>query len=337
MDLSSSYAGVALRSPVVIGASPLALDIDRIKDFAAHRAGAIVLPSIFEEQINKDQLRKLAPAHSDAMRDALPTFEPDLDTYNGGTEGYLRSIEAAKSASEIPVIASANGVTTGPWMKYAAQIESAGADAIELNLYHYEADPHRFAADIEKELIERVSHFCGETKLPVAVKLLPQFTCLPNVAFRIAGAGARSLCLFGQSPSFDSRGAGHVGYRWRLTTRAELRVCLEGIRQVRGTVHNLTLAASGGIQTSEDALTAIGLGADVVMVTSAIYQQGSTLIEKICDGLTEEMTKRKLLNLSELIGTQGNGFNPFPEATRRQAYSSSIAEVSKSDVEPKTD
>jgi dihydroorotate dehydrogenase (fumarate) len=330
MDLTSSYAGITVRSPIVIGASPLALDIDRIKDLASHGAGMIVMPSIFEEQISKAQLDPMIPASS-------TPFEPDLDAYNGGTEGYLRNIESAKSAVDVPIVANINALTSGPWMRYAKSLESAGADAIEVNLYHYEVDPHRFAEDVEKDLVTRVSSLCGETKLPVAIKLLPQFTCLPNVAYRIAGAGAKSVCLFGQSPSFDLRGAGHVGYRWRLTTQADRRVSWEAIRQVRAAVRNLTLAASGGIQSYEDALVALELGADVVMITSAIYQQGGSLIEKIRQGLAAEMTKRQLRSLRELIGSQGSGFNPYPESARRRSFSSSIVEFSEVDIEPKGD
>lgn len=338
MDLTSSYAGLKIRSPVVIGASPLTSDLDRIRDFALRGAGAVVMPSIFEEQINRTQWGQITPSPSQAeIQPPLPKFEPDLDAYNGGAQGYLRRIEAAKSAVDLPIVASINAMSTGTWMRYAEELESAGADAIELNLYHYEADPHRFAADIEKDLIGRVTAFCSQTRLPVAVKLLPQFTCLPNMAFRLAGAGALSLCLFGQSPAFDVRAAGHVGYRWRLTTRSDLRVCLEGIRQVCGKIHNLTLAASGGIQSAADAVTALELGAHVVMITSAIYRQGGVLIEQIREALEAEMTKRELLSLSELIGLQASGFHPFPEAARRMAFSFALAETVGDEIEPKED
>ncbi len=337
MKLTSNYAGIEIASPIMVGASPLALDVDRVKELAAHGAGAIVMPSIFEEQIVESQLRESTP-HADTGVDQqtfgpLPKSGPDLDVYNGGVAGYLRSIQAAKEATEIPVFANINCLTTGSWMSYAKDLESAGADAIELNLYHYEVDPDRFAEEIEKVLVDRVSRFCDESPLPVAVKLLPQYTCLPNVAFRISGAGAKSVCLFGQSPAFYLTATKHIGYRWRLTTRADLRSCLEGIHQVRGVSHNLTLAASGGIQSPDDALTAFRLGADVVMLTSVVYQQGGAVIETILDAVKEELKNRRMSAIQELIGSQSGGFNPYPEAVRRQDYTASLAELNTGEME----
>lgn len=333
MELTSQYAGIQIGCPVVIGASPMAVDPKRLRELGDHGVGAIVMPSLFEEQIVKDWLGKKFPPGAVPLSDPSPTFGPDLDAYNGGVDGYLRAIEQAKSTARVPIIANLNCVTSGPWMQIADELESAGADAIELNLYHYEVDPHRFAEDVEKDLMRRVSELCDASPLPVAIKLLPQFTCLTNVAYRIAGAGAKSLCLFGQNPDFDFRASGHVGYRWRLTTSQDLRGTLEGIRQVHGRIHNLTLAASGGIHSAEDALVAFELGANAVMLTSAIYRHGIGIVDEIRDALDKEIRSRGLAELSEFVGSQGCGFNPLPEEARRQEYSASLAEIARTMTE----
>lgn len=329
MDISSSYAGVRLVSPIVVGASPLALDIDRVRDLAAHGAGAIVLPSIFEEQITEARFvlpRPSAQPWADtATQDSISTHIADLDAYNGGTTRYLHSIEATKAVISIPLIASISCATTGEWMDYAKQIQDAGADAIELNVYHYAVDPHQFADDIERDLVERVSQFCSRSGLPISVKLLPQFTSLANVVFRMAGAGAKSVCLFGQFPAFETERSGRIGSQWRLTTKVDFRTCAAGISQVRAAAHNLTLAANGGIHNATDALTAMQLGADVVVLTSAIYRQGSEIITKIRDELIATMEQHRLISLDEFIGSQHGGYDPFPELTRRQEYLSAIA------------
>jgi dihydroorotate dehydrogenase (fumarate) len=330
MNLSSTYAGLELTSPVIVGASPLALDAERLKQLVGHGAGAVVMPSIFEEQISHAESGGTLFAGGDTTATQqypdLLTFRPQLDAYNGGTEGYLKNIEAAKTAVDAPIIASVNCITTGSWMQYAQRIELAGADALELNLYHYEVDPHRFAEDIERELLDRVSVFCSVTKLPVSVKLLPQFTALANMAYRIAGAGAKGVCLFGQSPRLGVDSKNRKSYRWPLTSNSELRVCLEGIRIVYGAVHNLSIAASGGIQSTEDAIDAIQLGANVVMITSTIYQQGASVVKEICDGVCSHLNECKMSSLSELIGSKSRGFNPYPEAFRRQDYTLAVTE-----------
>lgn len=335
MNLSSTYAGLELISPVIVGASPLALDTELLKQLVGFGSGAVVMPSIFEEQISHAEPGQNsaggpetgpAPLYPDLL-----TYRPQLDAYNGGTEGYLRHIEAAKSAVDVPIIASVNCMTTGPWMKYAERIQRAGADAIELNLYHYEVDPHQFAEDIERELLHRVSEFCSLTTLPVSVKLLPQFTALANMAYRIAGAGARGVCLFGQSPRLGVDSRNRKSYRWPLTSNSELRVCLEGVGIVHGAVHNLSIAASGGVQMTEDVIDAIQIGADVVMITSSIFQQGASVIGEICDGLRKHLHQRKFSSLSELVGIKSSGFNPYPEAFRRQDYTTAVTELVMSD------
>ena len=331
MNLSSTYAGLDLVSPVIVGASPLALDSERLKQLVDFGAGAVVMPSIFEEQINHAESLGTPPPEADNAPEPyypdLLTYRPQLDAYNGGTERYLQHIQSAKSAVDVPVIASVNCMTTGPWMRYVERIESAGADAVELNLYHYEVDPHQFAEDIERELLTRVSDFCALTRLPVSVKLLPQFTALANMTYRIAGAGAKGVCLFGQSPRLGVDKRNRKTCHWPLTSNSELRICLEGIGVVFGAVHNLSIAASGGIRSTEDAIDAIQIGASVVMITSSIYQQGAAVVEEICEGVSKHLNECQLSSLSELVGLKACGFNPYPEAYRRQDYTKAVTEV----------
>lgn len=340
MDLKTSYAGIQLDSPIVVGASPLALDVERVQNLADQGAGAIVMPSIFEEQIADSEHRVPNAQSPESINRtggrSIPRSGPDLDNYNGGPNGYLQSIEKIKAVVDLPVIASISCASTGDWMGYADRIRDAGADAIELNAYHYEVDPHRFADDIERDLIDRIAQFCSQSPLPVAAKILPQFTCLANVAYRIAGAGAKSVCLFGQFPSVESRASGQIEFRWRITSPADFRNTAAGIMQVRGAAHNLTIAASGGIHAAADAIAAIQLGADVVMLTSAIYRQGGKFMKNVHDEIVSTMNKQKWIALSDMIGSRHSGFDSFPEATRRREFSSAIASFSSA-AEPRKD
>lgn len=335
MDLSSSYAGLELRSPIVVGSCPLTLEIGRIAEFADAGVGAIVMPSIFEEQITRDQFGFVAEPIRSITGETLPSSDPDWDSYNGGTENYLRSIERAKGVDLVPIIASINCISTEGWSRYVGRLESAGADAIELNLFHYEIDPDRFAEDVESELLARVHYLIDATALPVAVKLIPNFTCLANFTCRISGAGAKSVCLFGQAPVFEPRQVDRVSqgdrveHHWRLTNHSDLRVVLEAVHQIRSAVPGLTIAASGGIQNSGDAIAAVQLGADVVMLTSALYRNGPNVIREIHAAIEVELAHKRQLSFRELVGSNFAGFDAFPKRTRREQYSTSVTELAR--------
>ena len=329
MNLSSSYAGLCLHSPVVVGSCPLALDIDRVKEFADAGAGAIVMPSIFEEQIIRDQFGFSAEPIRSVTGEPLPISDPDWDSYNGGTEEYLRSIERATQAVEVPVIASVNCVSKDGWGIYLSRLEGAGAKAIELNLFHYECDPERFAEDVEKELLERVHYAHESTRLPLAVKLIPNFTCLANFACRIYGAGAKGVCLFGQAPVFEPQHGERVERHWRLTNHSDFRVALDAVHLVRNAVPSLSIAASGGIQSADDAVAAVQLGADVIMLTSAIYRNDSSIIGELVKAFESELVRSKRDTFSELVGSNFTGFDAFPQRTRREQYATSVTRLAQ--------
>jgi dihydroorotate dehydrogenase (fumarate) len=327
MNLSSSYAGLNLRSPIVVGSCPLTLEPDRVGDLVEMGAGAVVMPSIFEEQISRDQFGFAADPIRSSSGESLPGSDPDWDGYNGGTENYLRSIECVKALGLVPVIASINCISTEGWSEYVRRLESAGADAIELNLFHYEIDPDRFAEDVERELLARIQYVLDATRLPLSVKLVPSFTCLANFTCRIAGTGAKSVCLFGQAPVFEPRRVlddDSLENHWRLTNHSDLRVVLDAIHQVRTTVPGLTIAASGGIRNAIDAIAAIQLGADVVMLTSALYREGVAVIHDIYVAIEKELDKRKCKEFSGIVGSKLTGFDAFPVRTRREQYATSV-------------
>ena len=167
-NLESSYAGLAIQSPVVIGSCPLTLETSRVIEFAEAGAGAVVMPSIFEEQISRDQMEFVAypPLHI-ASGETLSISSPDLDRYNGGTDQYLQTIERHKASCSVPIIASINCVSGDCWAEYGQRLAAAGADAIEVNLFHYEVDPERFAEDVERELLTRIRYAVEATGLPL--------------------------------------------------------------------------------------------------------------------------------------------------------------------------
>ena len=195
-------------------------------------------------------------------------------------------------------------------------------------MFHYEVDPDRFASEIERDLLDRVHYVREATQLPVAAKLIPEFTCLANFCCRVAGAGAKSVCLFGQAPVVEPRYGDELESHWRLTNHADLRVTLDAVHRVRRSNRKLTIAASGGIQNPDDALAAIQLGADVLMLTSAIYRQGSGLIEQICDSIRNEMSRHRMDTFRELVGLALRGYDAFPERTRRQQYANQVTDLS---------
>jgi dihydroorotate dehydrogenase (fumarate) len=332
MDLSTTYAGLQLGSPVVIGSCPLSLDLEQVRLLVDAGAGAVVLPSVFEEQIVRDRFGFLP---TDAIlwkgSETMATADPDWDRYNGGTESYLESIVAIRNAIGVPVIASVNCVSDEGWSDYVKRIEDAGADAIEVNLFHYEVDPDRFADDVERDLLARIKYVRDSTCLPISVKLLPSFTSLANFVCRLSGAGAKSVCVFGQAPvfepCFDEDSEQQYACHWRLTNHSDLRVALDAVHLIHNAVPQISIAACGGVQDADDAIAAIQLGADVVMIASAVYRKGPPLVAEICKAIEKELIKHRCGNLQEFVGSKFCGFDAFPLHTRRQQYASAVTRL----------
>ncbi|MCG8649659.1 MAG: dihydroorotate dehydrogenase, partial [Pirellulales bacterium] len=260
-ELSTTYLGLTLPSPVIVGSCPLTIDPEAVRQMANCGAGAIVLPSILQEQI---EYRTFAGSES-PLDGPAPAYQPQHDDYNGGIDQYLKRISEHKALTRVPIIANMNGVKDGVWMEYAKQIQDSGADGIELNVPPAIADSSRSAEQIETELCGMVERLCQTVSIPVAVKLAPYFTNLAKVVRAVQSAGAAGVVLFAHQPMWDvCVDRLHWTTRWELTPVGSTGRTLEGIVRSRMGNSGVSVAASGGVRTSEDAMKSLIAGADAV-------------------------------------------------------------------------
>lgn len=307
-DLSARYLGLALPSPIVVGASPLTATAECARQLACCGAGALVLPSIFQEQLS--QYHGAAESSPSDMQASVgpQVYRPVYDSFDGGPEEYLRIVESVRRAVDIPVIASMNGWTGGSWLAFASEIEAAGADALELNLHNARFDRRISGEQLERWLIGDVRAACEIVSIPVAVKLEPFFTSLPNVASKLAAAGAAGLVLFGHEPQIDIRLDDlTLQLAWRLTPPGAIGLTLSGLLQVRPCCPDLSLASSGGIASGGDVIKTLLAGADVAMITSAVYRDGGGVIRSVHDGLVNFLECKRLATLAELCAHRSAG------------------------------
>ena len=301
--IDCQYLGLKLNSPVIVGACPLTIAPESLRQMATSGAGAIVLPSLFQEQF--------APPHQPALDRESSEF---LQTYNGGPDQYLPLLQQAKQASSLPVIASLNGYRAGEWLDFARSIESAGTDALELNIQPTIVSAHQSSAEIETALVELVRQVCSMVSIPVAVKLSRHFTNPANLAERLQQVGAAGLVLFAHEVKWDVaierlRWTSH----WELTPIDSLGPTLAGIIQTRVADLRLSIAASGGIRSAEDAAKAMLAGADAVMIVSEIYRSGPTAIGTIISGLQRHLEAGGFATLADFLAAR-------PTAERRTRH-----------------
>jgi dihydroorotate dehydrogenase (fumarate) len=281
--LTTTYLGLQLDSPVIVGSCPLTMEPEAVRQMADCGAGAIVFPSIMQEQIEHLNLLKTDPPSAVDRTGNQPQHEK----YNGGPENYLVRIQDLQSHTNIPIIASMSGATVGDWIGFANRIEASGADAIELNVPPVVHDPSRSSEQIESELCEFVQKVCGSVSIPVAVKLTGRFTNLARITRELRTYGADGVVVFAHQPQWDvCLDRLHWTLRWTLTPIESIGATLEGIVRARAGSLDLSIAASGGIRTSEDAIKTLIAGADAVMVTSEIYRDGPGVIRSIVDGIS---------------------------------------------------
>ncbi len=321
-DLTTTYLGLSLRSPLVPSASPLTGDLASLHQLEDAGAAAVVLPSLFEEQLVHDALEvhERLEWGTDSFSESSGWF-PTLDDYNTGPERYLGLIERAKAALRIPVIASLNAATPGGWIRFAKALEQAGADAIELNLYSVEADPSRSGADVENEEIDLVAAVRSTVGIPVAVKLSPFYTAFANVATRLAAAGADGLVLFNRfyQPDLDIHSR-EVVPRVDLSVSTELRLPLRWIAILRGRVGAASLAATTGVHTAVDVAKVLLAGADVAMLASALLRNGPGHLALIEAELEEWMAEEDYTSVAQLQGSASQQSVFDPSAFERANY-----------------
>ena len=320
-DLRSTYLGLQLKSPLVASASPLTGNLDSLRALEESGAAAVVLPSLFEEQIEHDEtmvdlvLERGAQSFGEAL-----TYFPEMDDYNTGPDSYVEHVAAAKAALSIPVIASINGVTPGGWIRYAELLQQAGADAIELNVYAVETDPYASAASVEDRTLRLVSRVRGALTVPLAVKVGPYYTAFANTAARLADAGAAGLVLFNRflQPDIDLVTM-TVKPELHLSRNEEMQLPLRWIAILRGRVP-ASLAATSGVQSGEDVVKLLLAGADAVMLASALLRQGPGLLQELTHALSAWMTEHDYSSVEQLKGSMSQETCGDPRAFERSQY-----------------
>jgi dihydroorotate dehydrogenase (fumarate) len=321
VDLRTRYLGLELKNPLVVSACPMTAKVETLCRLEEAGAAAAVMPSLFEEQIVHDQMEFFEyyedPANS--FREAL-TYFPELETYDPGPDSYLRGIEAAKAAATIPVIGSLNGTSKGGWIRYARMIQEAGADALELNIYLVATDPEQTATDVEARYLELVQAVRDSVSIPMAVKIGPFFSSLPNLARRLEVAGADGLVLFNRflQPDIDLETL-TVRPNLVLSTSDELRLPLRWIAILRGQL-GLSLAASSGVHTPQDVLKLLLAGADVTMTASALYQHGPEHIRRLLDGVQTWLVEKEYTSVAQMKGSVSQVNCRDPEGFERGNY-----------------
>jgi len=321
IDLSTSYLGLNLATPLVASASPLSRDLDGVRRLEDAGASAVVLYSLFEEQLRQEEVDLDYHLHAgtESFAESI-TFFPQASEFHTGPEGYLKHIRKCKAAVKIPIIASLNGSTLGGWTKFAAEIEKAGADAIECNIYSIATDPMLSGADIEKMYLEIVQAVKATVTIPVAVKLSPFFSNLANMAQRLDQAGADALVLFNRfyQPDINLEEL-EIQPNVLLSTPQSLRLPLTWIGILFGRV-KANLAATGGVHNAEDVVKLLMVGADVTMLCSSLMRHGINHVRHVQRELREWMEEHEYESVRQMQGSMSQQKCPHPASFERAQY-----------------
>jgi len=321
MDLSTTYLGIKLPHPLVPGASPLADDLDTVKQLEDAGAAAIVLRSLFEEQITREREATLLHLgiHNDSFAEAV-TYFPSPDSFALGPEEYLDHLRRVKQSVRVPVIASLNGMTPGGWLSYARLIEQAGADALELNIYHPPTDLEASGSEVERQAIEMLRDVKRGLKIPVAAKLSPFFTAFGHFALQLDAAGADGLVLFNRFYEVDiDVNELDVLRALRLSDSSELLLRLRALAALSGRV-KASLAVTGGVHSALDVVKATMAGAHVTQIVSALLKNGPGHIRRVRADLEAWMEENEWSSLSEMRGNMGQERVPNPDVYGRANY-----------------
>jgi len=321
MDLTTDYMGLRLKSPLIASASPLNGELGTLRALEDYGAAAVVLPSIFEEQIVAERLeferRTEVPASGFAE---AQTYSPSYEGYGFGPERYLDIVRRAKEAIGIPVIASLNGMTQEGWSDYARSLQQAGADAIELNVYFIPADLGMTGRDVEQRYLDVLRAVKASVGIPVAVKIGPYFSAIGAMAQALADGGTNALVLFNRfyQPDIDIATL-RLSMGLELSTRAEIRLPLLWIAILHGRLP-VSLAASTGVETADEAFKYLLAGADTVMTTSSLLRHGVKHMRTLLDGLSALLAAREVASLSGIRGRMSQKNLSDPTAFERANY-----------------
>jgi dihydroorotate dehydrogenase (fumarate) len=321
IDLSTQYLGLKLRNPLVVAASPLCKEITNLRQMEDAGAAAIVLHSLFEEQINieSNELDRFLWDSSDISAESTSIF-PDFASFAIGPDGYLEHIRKAKQAVSIPVIASLNGVSRGGWVSFARDMQQAGADAIELNVYFVPADPSSSSDEIEKLYLELVTEIRQTVTIPVAVKVGPYFSSFANMAQRLEAAGANAIVIFNRfyQPDFDLD-ALEVKPTLTLSDSSELLLRLHWAAILYGKIQ-ADIAITGGVHTAEDVIKSMMSGARVTMLASALLENGIGYLRPLRNQLEAWLQKHEYESVQQMQGSMSQQNVPNPKAYQRANY-----------------
>jgi dihydroorotate dehydrogenase (fumarate) len=329
-NLTTTYLGLKLKNPLVASSSPLTGNLESIQELEKAGIAAVVLPSLFEEEIiHESQELDHYLSDSENISAESPSHWPVIESFLLKPEVYIEKLTRVKKAVSIPVIGSLNGVSTGGWTKYARKMEEAGADAVELNLYYLPVSPDLTSAELEETYINLVHDICKSIKIPVAVKLSPFFTALPNVARRFVEAGAWGLVLFNRfyQPDIDIESL-EVVPNLVLSTSAELRLPLRWIAILYGKV-KADLALTSGVHTGAEVIKSALAGASVVMMTSELLHNGANRIPIILSEVETWMVEHEYESYHQVLGSLSQKSIPEPAAYERANYIKALKSFKK--------
>ena len=321
IELTTKYLGMTLRTPLVASAGPYTKDISNVLRMEDAGLSAVVLHSLFEEQIELEsqELDRMLSGHTESYAESLSYF-PDMSDYNISVDGYLEHVRKVKQAVSIPVIGSLNGSSMGGWVEYARQIEQAGADGLELNVYNMATDPDVTGHSVEESLVDLVSHVKATVSIPIAIKLSPFFSSIPNMARRLDLAGANALVLFNRfyQPDFDLQTL-EVYPHLVLSNSNELLLRLHWVAILFGRVH-ADLAITGGVHTAIDVIKSMMAGARIAMMTSCLLRHGLNYAGQLESDLVEWMEEQEYSSIEQMQGSMSYKNVPDPTAFERANY-----------------
>ncbi len=321
MDLSTKYMGMTLKHPIVPSASPLSKSLDGIRSLEDAGAAAITMYSLFEEQIMGEShlVDHYLTYGTNSFAEALDYF-PEMDSYNVGPEAYLNLISQAKSAVDIPVIGSLNGVSAGGWIEYAKRIQEAGADALELNIYYIPTDIALTATEVEKMYLDDVRLVKAQVDIPVAVKVSPYFSSFANMAAQFVDAGADGLVVFNRfyQPDFDLEQL-EVTPNLVFSTSVAMRLALRWVAILYGKVP-VDFAITNGVHTYEDVLKGLMAGANIMTMAAELLMNGTGRIGEIVTEMSEWMEEREYESVAQLRGSMSQEKVAEPAAFERANY-----------------
>jgi len=328
MDLSTRYLGLSLANPLLAAASPLSWTLDGIRYLAGAGVGAVVLYSLFEEQLRREAERnaRLAVQGAESYAESLTFFPADADQDHGARR-YLRLLENAAASVEVPLIGSLNGTTPGGWVGYARSMQDAGAAAIELNIYYLPGDVHITGRDVEQRHLDVLAQVKDAVTVPVAVKLSPYFSATADMARRLDEAGADGLVLFNRflQPDIDCENL-TTDHRLTLSTSAEARLPLTWITLLHGRVR-ASLAATSGVEQAADVVKYLLAGADVVQSASALLRHGAGHASALLEGVRDWMRRKGYTAISEVRGMLAVPVTQDGTARQRQDYVGIVREA----------